>query len=336
VTAFAYRYAFIATGEVLCEQNDLETAADYLSKAIELERPGLFPEDMVDGYVALARVRQAQGDAIRALDAMREAITVGQTLRTPRFLDTLKAWQARLWLSQGNVAAAIDWAQHSGLDADDIPSYDDEDRYVALARVWIAQERLDSGSDCRARALRLLARLLHAAESGGRNSRVIEVLALQALALAAGKSSADALAALERALAIAEPEGFFRIFADEGAPMAELLSKVRGAHQPYAERLLAVIRGQPATSQAEPQTTPPSGARRSEQPLIEPLSEREMEVLRLVAANRSNHEIAQALVISINTVKTHLSRLYGKLNARNRLEAIERATELGLLNTSRR
>ncbi len=118
--------------------------------------------------------------------------------------------------------------------------------------------------------------------------------------------------------------------------MAELLSRIRGAHQPYAERLLAVIRGQAATAQAEPRTAPTSGTRRSEQPLIEPLSERELEVLRLVAANRSHQEIAQALVISINTVKTHLSRLYGKLYARNRLEAIERATEAGLLNSSRR
>ncbi len=336
VTAFAYRYAFIATGEVLCERNDLETAADYLSKAIELERPGLFPEDMVDGYVALGRVRQAQGDAIRALEAIQEAITVGQTLRTPRLIDTLKAWQARLWLLQGNVAAAIDWARHSGLATEGPISYGDEDQYVALVRVLIAQGRLDSGSDCPARAMRLLAQLLCSAESGGRNSRVIEVLTAQALALAIGKSSSEALAALERALAIAEPEGFVRIFADEVAPMAELLSRVRGAQQPYAEHLLAVIRGQDRSSNGERGSTQPSSARPSERLLVEPLSERELEVLRLVAANRSNQEIAQVLVISINTVKTHLSRLYGKLNARNRLEAIERATNLGLLNTSRR
>jgi LuxR family maltose regulon positive regulatory protein len=187
----------------------------------------------------------------------------------------------------------------------------------------IAHEQLEE-------AARLLQRLLEAAEAGGRTSRVIEILALQALAHNAMSDITQAEAALQRALALAEPEGFVRTFLDEGPPMARLLYEAlsRGMAADYARRLLAAF-PVAETHQVEP------FERESAQPdLIEPLSERELEVLGLIAEGLTNPEIAARLFLSLNTVKAHTRNIYGKLGVHNRTEAAARARALGVLRSA--
>ena len=203
----------------------------------------------------------------------------------------------------------------------------------------IAQGKLEE-------ALFLLNRLRQAAEAGGQMGGVIENLSLQALALQAQGDLAGAMTALERALLLAEPEGFVRIFVDEGAPMAELLSVVSSqqsvvsnqqsaASQAYLDKLLAAfpkgmkdVGGRLKTGEESVMNHPSS---LNLHPLVDPLSERELELLRLVATGHSNHEVAQELFLAVGTVKKHLNNIFGKLEAHNRTQAIARARELKLL-----
>ncbi len=181
---------------------------------------------------------------------------------------------------------------------------------LTLARLLIAQGHLEAAED-------LLLRLYRAAASAGRSGSLIEILILQAITFAAQKRGEEALSALGQALALAEGERFIRIFLDEGASMAELLRRAvaQDLHAPYALHLLNAL-GQTATAT---------------QPLVEPLSEREFQVLRRVAAGYSNQEIAEELVQAVSTVKKHINNIYGKLEVGSRTQAVVRAKELGLL-----
>jgi len=191
---------------------------------------------------------------------------------------------------------------------------------VVLARILFAQGRS-------VEATKLLLHLLHAAEAGGRTSKAIEIRILQALTFQAGGEIPRALAALEQALALAEPEGFVRIFADGGPPMARLLYEAlsRGIAPGYTRRLLAAF---PVT---ESEQAAPSDALSPNASLIEPLSERELEVLALLAEGLTNREIASRLYLALNTVKAHASNIYGKLDVHNRTQAVAKARTLGLL-----
>ena len=159
----------------------------------------------------------------------------------------MAAWQARIWLAQDKLEAASQWVGERGLDADGDPTYMHEMEYIALARILIAQGRLDE-------ATRLLQRLLEAAEAGGRTSRVIEILMLQALAFQAGGDTDQAMTALERALTLAEPGGFIRIFVDEGPPMARLLYEAlaRGIAPDYVSPVVGSIPRSPNRSKLQP------------------------------------------------------------------------------------
>ena len=195
-----------------------------------------------------------------------------------------------------------------------------EMQYRALARILIAQGRLDETAT-------LLQRLLEIAETGGQTSRTIEILMLQALAFQAGDDITQAMAALERALTLAEPGGFVRVFVDEGPPMARLLyeAAARGIASDYSRRLLA------AFPVVELEQTRPSKTQAPKSELVEPLSERELEVLQLIAAGLTNPEIASRLFLALNTVKAHTRNIYGKLNVHSRTQAVARSQELGLL-----
>ena len=175
-------------------------------------------------------------------------------------------------------------------------------------------------------ALDLLTRLLQAAEAGGRQGSAIEILLLQALAHEVQDDMPQALASLERALTLAEPEGYVRIVVREGEPMAKLLKEtaVQLIAPNYVRRLLAAC----AASEPAPGSTQTAAA---EQPLIEPFSERELEVLQLVAEGLSNREIAERLFLALSTVKGHNRVIYGKLNVGRRTEAVARARALGIL-----
>jgi LuxR family maltose regulon positive regulatory protein len=228
----------------------------------------------------------------------------------------LQRFQIELWLAQGQQAQTLAWLE-SALLADSPPALESEPVRLAAARALITHG--EAASILKAQTL--LHPLLAAAEAEGRVSIAVEALALQALAHWRRGDGPAALVALERALRLAEPESYRRLFADLGLPMARLLQEARARHvlPEYVATLLAAFSGG-------------AGSARSGAPeLPEPLTEREMEVLRLMAAGLTNREIAQNLVISPETVKRHGSSIYGKLDAGNRTQAVSRARELGLL-----
>jgi LuxR family maltose regulon positive regulatory protein len=241
----------------------------------------------------------------------------------------MAVWQTRLWLAQDRLAAASQWAHERALIADGQTKPPPESdyfaliEYVALARVLLAQGEAEEATS-------LLQRLLETAEGGGRRTRAIEILGLQALAYQAGGHTDRAMASLQRALTLAEPEGFVRTFVDEGPPMARLLYKAlsRGSVLDYVRQLLA------AFPDAQPEEAAPPDAQASESDLIEPLSDRELEVLQLIAEGLTNPEIASRLYLAKNTVKAHTRNIYGKLGVHNRTQAVARARSLGLLSSS--
>ncbi len=222
----------------------------------------------------------------------------------------LAALKARIWVTQGRLTEAMEWARERGLSVDDDLSYLREFEHVTLARVLIARGELE--------AIGLLERLLHAAEEGGRMGSAIEILALQALAHQALGDTSAALAPLERALSLAEPENCVRVFVSEGPPMARLLTAAasRGIAPDYARRLLAAFR---EAGDAHP-------SERNEL-----LSDREIEVLQLIAAGLTNREVAARLYLSLYTIKAHARSIYDKLDAHSRTQAVARARELGIL-----
>jgi LuxR family maltose regulon positive regulatory protein len=220
----------------------------------------------------------------------------------------ISALKARIWVAQGKLTKAQGWVREQGLSVDDVPSYLREFEHVTLARVLIARYQNDPKVGSVHEAFALLERLLQAAEEGKRMGSVIEILALLALAHAAQGDIPPALVSLERALTLAEPEGFVRIFLDEGRPMAELLKRA----------------GKNKSSFLEKQAISP-------QPLIESLSENELEVLRLLRTELSGPEIARQRMVSLSTIRTHTQHIYAKLGVNNRRAAVRRAEELGLL-----
>jgi LuxR family maltose regulon positive regulatory protein len=307
--------AYVNLGKVLYEWNDLEAVARYAQLGIDLCRQGGLAEFLTAGHVMLARARQAQGDLDGAQEAVREAERLMRRHSLPAgTTSSVAACRVRLWLAQGNLEMAARWTQQSGLTVDDEVSYIREGEHLALLRVFLARDEPDA-------ALTLSDRLLRAAEAAGRRGRVMVFLALQALAWQAKGDVPRALAALERALSLAQPEGYVRTFLDEGAPMAMLLRQAgsRGIAPDYVARLLS------AMAETSGMTRPAA------QPLVEPLSERELEVLRLLAAGKSNQGIADELVLATGTVKRHLNNIYGKLSVRSRTECVARARELRLV-----
>ena len=244
----------------------------------------------------------------------------------PHLVTQGAAVRAQLELAQGNAAPALHWADTSGLSAeDDDLSYPHERAYLVLVRVRIAQARVDPASPLLQDALQLLDRPQASAEPKARMGSVIEILVLRALALEAQGNRTSALSTLERALVLAAPEGYIRLFVDEGAPMLILLRQAhaRSRVPGYVTTLLRAFGEQNISD------LPLSSARPD--PLVEPLTEREREVLRLLLEGASNREIAQRLVLSVNTVKRHVYNLCGKLGVQSRAQAIIRARALTLL-----
>lgn len=316
-------------GELLCEQNELAASRQHLQQSlVAMQRWGK-PDDLALARVTLARVLQAQGDLDAATDALSQARQTVQTHSVfPEAQGAVEVAQVRLWLAQGKLPEAVQWAEDSQPLPDGGPSLVWELQQVARARVLIASSRPDE-------AARLLGRLAAAAADGGRYGRSIEIKALEAVALHAQGHTPQALMALDRALTLAEPEGYVRTFVDAGAGMAELLRELRRqrelkpkgpASHAYIDRLLSAFSTRGASPAASALSSVSSGS-----PLIEPLSQRELEVLRLMAEGLTNKQIAARLIVAVGTVKAHVHNISGKLGAQNRAHAVARARELGLL-----
>jgi LuxR family maltose regulon positive regulatory protein len=319
---------YTGLSELYCEQHDLEKATKYLLRSKELGDQASLPRWYFRWCLAQARIKRAQGDLDSTLNFLDEAEC--NYVRGPvPDVRPIAALKARVWIIQGRLSEALAWVREQGLTINDDLSYLREFEHITLTRLLIAQFQREQKKEMICRAMELLTRLLKAAEEGGRMGSVIEIQVLQALAYEAQSEIDPALEALECALRLAEPEGYIRIFIGEGEPMARLLSKAAecGILPDYAGKLLAELNAERQfdVDRLSPVSTKPS------QPLVEPLSERELEILHLIAQGHSNREICDRLFLAMPTVKGHNRNIFGKLQVKRRTEAVARARELGLL-----
>ena len=302
----------IGISTVLCEQADLERAQWHLTRAEELgEHLGL-PQSPYRLAVAQAHLSQIAGDLDGAVELLDEAERVYDNDFSPK-VRPIAAIRARLLVLQGELDHAIRWAHDHRLADDDEPSYLREFEHLTLARVMLAQ-------GAAGKALALLERLLRAAEHGRRTGSVLEILVLRALAHQSHGDTQQAVTSLARALVLAEPEGYVRLFVDEGPGMTVLLRSAaeQGPATAYVDRLLSV--------RDSSSHQPPATQRSSD-----PLSERELAVLRLLGTDLSGPEIARELVVSLHTVRSHTKSIYTKLGVNTRRAAVRQAGELHLL-----
>jgi LuxR family maltose regulon positive regulatory protein len=333
----------LALGLVLFEQNDLEAAATYLERGIRHQgEHGATLLASLCGYPSLARVRQACGDTSGALQDLEQALADAcDAWHQTSVPAAIRAQQARLWLMQGNIEAATRWARdcerrHAdvGNRPDDATSYVRECERIALADVYLTQGNTGA-------ALTLSSQALETAIAGGRLRSVLQILVLQARIHAAREDSERALTTLNRALELAEPEQFVRIFLDGGPVIRRLLALLQFAHArqrgslsprrapSYVELLLAAFRdnGRPQALAAESR----QAQLHEDQQFIERLTPRELEVLRLLACGASNKDIARELVLATGTAKRHVSNIFSKLGVQSRTQAISRATMLQII-----
>jgi ATP/maltotriose-dependent transcriptional regulator MalT len=321
----------VGMAEVAYQQGDLDAALRHVTEGIPQCQHFNYTQPLATGLTTLAWIRQATGDRAGALAAIGEAGQAAPGPDVTSLLNPVPAQRARLLLSQGDIAAAAAWVRGRGLDPGDEPGYPEEPEYLVLARVLIAQDQPGQ-------ALHLLERLYARAAAQDRTGSLIEIQSLRALALAAQGDDVAAATALTEALRLACPQGYMRVFADEGPPMAALLGRLAAAqrtHQAAVTRavppgyLARLARAFPRAGPAGSARTAPAMAATAG--LVDPLTEREVEVLRLMAAGKPNKQIAGELVVSLHTVKKHVTHVLGKLGAANRTETTTRARELGLL-----
>ncbi len=325
--------ALLGLASLLLEQNELEPAQRRIREGLDLaQRWGEIAA--IQGYVDLARIRHIQGDVAGADEAIQAAQQRAKKFKSMKADDVyVLVNQARLWIGQSvddprRLEMAVYWAKERGLDNDlnrsELAAAIDRAtplqvlEYLTFVQICLIQKRLEQ-------ALAMLQLLLPTVERAGWGLLSVQTLALTALAQQACGDTALALTTLERALALAEPEGYVRVFMDESQPMVKLLRQAaaRGIMLNYARKLLAVLDDD--TQDTRRLTTPSSAS------LVEPLSNREREVLRLISTGLSNAEIAQTLVVANSTVKKHLKNIYGKLNVHSRTRAVARAQDLDLL-----
>lgn len=304
----------LGLSELYREWNDTPTALKHLETIAQSAERVTYTGNKQRWCTAMARVQESRGDLDAALELLNEAEANDRRDPLPR-VRPIPALKARIRIAQGRMHDAVDWAAKAKLGVDDELTYVREFEHITLARVL-----LESRGD----AVRLLERLKAAAQAGGRLGSLIEILVLHALAQHASGNLRGALDSLCQALGLAEPEGYLRVFLDEGIRMRELLrhATARGLAGEYTRRVLAAL-------DAPKQPVVPSGGNTAG--LLQPLTAREHEILRLIAAGLRNQEIADHLSISAATVKRHIANAYGKLGAGHRTEALARAAQLKLL-----
>jgi LuxR family maltose regulon positive regulatory protein len=314
-------YVHIEMAKILYEQNDLPAALRHITDGLTLLEQGGIPDSFGVGHALLAHIQQAQGDESAAVAAIQKALAIANSSEMPRFIHLMAAHQARLWLAQRQRRQATDWADtyRQFAPVEYLREFED----LTLVRVLLAEDKPGD-------ALVYLDRLQPAAEAAGRMGTVIEAALLRALARQALDDVDGACLAMRRALELAEPEGYVRLCVDAGPSVAQLLLRIHPAQADsplarYIARLLAVCAPQEATApQSQPAVTQPAS-------LIEPLTERELDVLHLLAEGLTNPEIAQRLYISLPTVKSHTRNIYGKLGVHSRKQAVVQAKLLNIL-----
>jgi LuxR family maltose regulon positive regulatory protein len=319
---------YVGMSELYREQNDLNTAEQHLLKSKELGELNGLPKNPYRWRVAMAHLREAQGEMDDAFDLLNQAepLYVGDFSPNVRPIQALKA---RIWIKQNEMEKALAWARERKLSIEEEPSYLREFEQITFVRILLSRYQNDNKDSSVQDAIGYLERLLKAAEEGGRTGSAIEILILQALTYQQQEDSPAALSSLERVLKLAEPEGYIRLFVDEGIAMATLLRKAlaKGIMPDYTGRLLSAFE---AEQKGIGEETPLAAAPTSKS-LIEPLSQRELDILRLFKTELSGPEIAQELVIALSTVRTHTKSIYNKLNVNSRRAAVKRAIELGLI-----
>ena len=306
---------FGVLGEVLYELNEIDEALNYAKKGLILLEQGHYVGYSGWAYFCLLKILSAKQDFPGIKESIRKIEKLEQISDVPSWIThRTEAWKARIWLMNGKLDRAVSWAEERGLELVNDLTPLRETEHIMFARILVAQDRLNG-------AVGLLERLSREAERGGRILGLIEILLVKALALKAQRNITEALTTLKEALSLAEPGGYIRIFLDEGLPIAELLKELlaQKADVPrgYVKKLLSAFSLDKFTE--------------TDDGLVEQLSERELEVLWLIAAGLSNKKIMDELFISLSTVKTHLRNIYGKLNVHSRTEAIVKAKELELL-----
>jgi LuxR family maltose regulon positive regulatory protein len=315
---------YVGMSEIAYARGDLQAALEHLSRSQQQGEHTGFPRHPYRWRLALARIRAAQADWGDALDLLHAAASryVGDFFPN---VWPVAAWQARVWIAQGRLNDARGWAREQHLSAQDDLSYLHEFEHITLARLLLAQAQRDSADATLREAIDLLERLHTAAEAGGRTGSEIEILVLLAAAHQLQGDLPAAMTAISRALTLAEPEGYVRVFVDAGQAIAALLKGMKdvgGRMQAYQYDVLQAfgehVAGQPATF------------KHHHQPVIEPLSERERAVLRLLRSELTGPEIARELFVSLNTLRTHTKNIYAKLGVSSRRAAVRRADELDL------
>ena len=314
--------AYVGLAQVAYQRNELDVAFGHVTEGIALCRQFVHTAPLAEGLLTLAWIRQASGDPAGARDAIGAAM---QAAPGPvGLLNPVPAQRAWLRLAQGDLAEATQWTQENGLGAGDEADYVRELGHLVLAQLLLAQERPGE-------ALALLDRLHSAALDQDRTGSVVEVGALRALALSASGDDAAAVTSLSDTLNLACPQGYVRVFADKGPPMAALLGRLiaaqRSGHTAAGVPLGCLARLQRAFDARHPR----QGTAAAVPGIVEPLTARELEVLSMLAAGSSNTAIAGQLVVTLDTVKKHVTHLLGKLGAANRTQAVARARELGLI-----
>ena len=325
-------------GDLLRERNELEAARSHLQRGVEQCVQLGQADVLTDGYACLARLQIALGDLAAAQESLNKALAVVQKTKVDPFVMCwLEECRIRFWLGQGNLDDAAQWAEKSGLQVDGELSYHYDLHHINLARVLVALGPARRSLPALNQAIELLDRLQEAATHAGWVNETIKILILKALALPASGNPEGAQAELVQALRLAEPGGYLRTFVDEGAPMQALLEgcRTRLASNPrltaYIDRLLTAFTAPQPESPSRTEAVEKRGPRVQGAGLVEQLTERELDVLRLLNAGLTSNEIAVELYLSVHTVRTHIKSIYGKLNASRRIEAIDRARELNLI-----
>jgi len=311
-------------GEALAELNDLAGAIQKAKKGVESIGSGSGNLALYGwGNLNLVRILFSKGDISAAKEVVQRMEKIVQEFDMHRLASNqIIAWKARIWLEEDEFESASKWVEEFYLSASENLSFISEIECIVLTRTLIDQGSLDE-------ATKLLQQLLNTAEAGKHTSRIIKILILQAMKFQAGDDTTQALVTLERALTLAKPEGFIRIFVDEGLPMARLLYEAlsQGIAPDYIQQLLAAF---PITELEQSASTKPTLVQSE---MIEPLSDREIEVLQLIAEGLINPEISLRLCVSLNTVKTHTRNIYAKLGVHTRTQAVARGRALGIIRS---